>query len=133
MMVDNPKSVKSLEEKLRKELDKIPAFNQWLSVKTTLDLLENGTMSNGVKSMPRNGFEMPDKFSEDLTWRQKVMFAVFDINSGFIADIVDQLKKLGAKQGDDFLYKRVSITASKLREDGFLRRKKEGKLVKYFI
>ena len=132
-MSDQLKIVRTLEERLRKELEGNPTFAQWLSVKTTLDLLSNGVSANGMKTPAVNGYAIPDKYTDDLTWRDKVMFAMSEIKEGYIPAIISELKKNGEKKDDDFLQKRVSVTASGLREDGYLRRYKTGKQVKYFL
>jgi len=132
-MADDVKSVQQLEEKLRAQLEQSDLFKDWQSVNKTLSLLKNGYSLNGSETATGNDLVIPQEFSEDLTWREKVLFALGKIKSGFISDIIKELRKHGIKETDDFLNKRISTTASKSKSDGLIGGKKVGKQAKYFL
>jgi hypothetical protein len=136
-MSNNFKSVEELEKSLREKLEQSELFKQWISVQTTLSLLgkSNGVEENknSLKDLPEEGLVIPKEYSEELSWRGKVLFVLSQIKGGFISDIIKELRKQGVTASDEFLNKRISTTASKLKTDGYLKGKKIGKQAKYFI
>ena len=55
------------------------------------------------------------------------------LKNAFVSDIVPELTRLGDKNEEAFLTKRVSVTASNLKRDKELGAKKVGKKSRYFI
>ena len=128
------KPLREKERELRSKLEANPLFKQWEGIQSTISLFQNGEMVNGSKPASGNGLDVPLEFSQDLSWNRKVLFALSKIKTGFITDIIEELKRHGAKEDDDFLAKRISTMASKLKtEHGLIGSKKVGKKAKYFI
>lgn len=129
--------ITKLEQKLRLKLEQTDLFKDWQSVKKTMALLSLETSVIEAIEPPEpatgNRLEVPNVYNESLSWRERVYFAISQIKSGFISDIIKELRKHGVKENDDFLNKRISTTASKLKSDGYLIGKKHGKQAKYSI
>ncbi len=132
-MDDFLKTLIQKEKELRLELEQTPLFKQWEGIKTTIALFQNGheQAATNEESKPK----IPKTYNDsELTWKEKVLFALSKIGEGSVADMVVELKKLGAKEKDDFLTKRVGITVSNLKvKDGVVDAKMDGKKGVYFI
>ena len=115
------------EQELSKQLD---------SIRTTIAIFQNGeaakVFNDGVTGMPSNTI-VPDIYSDELTWKERVLFALGVLKKGFVTEIVDELKKHDTKADRDFLIKRITITASNMKADKVLGATVFGRKFKYFI
>ena len=134
-MDDFLKTLHDKEKELRLELEQTSIFKKWEGVKTTIALFENGQSSNGVSNNPQPGIQQPATrvaipkayHNDELTWNEKVIFALSKLGEGSVADIVDFLKKQGAPEDVEFLTKRVGVTASKLNVNEKINSRLEGR------
>ena len=132
IMDENIKKLKEIEKELELKLKKNPVFIQLEGIRKTIALFQTGNSENGSQFASK--VEIPKSYDdENLTWKAKVLFALNKIERGFVSDIVIQLKKLGAKEDDEFLTKRVGVTISNLKADGIIDGEIIGKKGSYFI
>jgi len=130
------------EKELRQELERTPIFKQWEGVRNTIQLFANGHTAEylamdesliGSKKNKQNDEEggdplfAPTVYSEAETWRQKIVFAIRQLKQSGTTDIVTYLKKQGETMDEDKLLKRVGVTVSRLKSDGDIKCKLEGK------
>ena len=140
-MEDVLKSLKVIEKQLRENLEKLPLYKQWDSVCVAISNFENPNNYSKdtkigvvVKSViNRKPLNIPFAYSDELTWRDKMLFALNDTVEGSIKDIKNVLLKNGSTDSEDAIEKRVSTTASAMKREGILDAKYEGKKAKYFI
>ena len=114
------------EQELIKQLD---------GIRTTIGLFMNGNSLNGRSvdsSEVLDTPNIPGSYSEELTWNEKLLYALNRIKTGFVPDIVDELSKV-SKQEKEFLLKRITVTASNLKKNKILGAKAYGRKHKYFI
>lgn len=135
------KPLLELEKELRRKLEENPLFIQWNSLKTTIGLLENGVPTSaitpaatiGAQKVYGGGIAIPVSYSEKLTWREKILFALYILKQGTVHEIIAELKKNGVNETDEFLQKRVSTMASAMKSDNILDATFVGNKAKYFI
>jgi len=127
------KTLKEKEKELQTELEQNPLFKQLELVRATILGFQNGHSENGVQS--KSELDIPSNYSiEDMTWREKVLFALKKLGQAFISDIVEFVKKQGEKESDEWLDKRIGVTISRLKKvEGVVGVKLYGKKGKYFI
>lgn len=127
------KKLHQKEKELREQLEQTPVFKQWESVRTTISLFASGEDTNGHSSNGENGAsEIPKAYTDELTWKQRVLFVLSKIRSGYVEDLARELIKVGMDDTEENISKRVSTTASNLPTD-LVGKQKIGKKVKYFI
>jgi hypothetical protein len=104
------------------------------ALKTTIKLFQNGT-SNDVDGheVKEHKTVVPKKYEDATTWNSKILFALGNIQSGFVKDIVDELLKHSKDVESDVLFKKVTALASNLKSKKILGAKPVGKKYKYFI
>lgn len=125
------KVLKQKEKDLIDEFETTELGKQLKGIRSTISLFENGYSNSDVLSHS-NGIEIPATISEAQTWDSKILFALNNIKSGFVDEIVDELVKHGVDK-DDNLKRRVSVGASSLKRKGKLGGKSVGIKTKYFI
>ena len=131
------KSLRVKEKELLQQLEQVPIFKQLEGLRTTIALFQNGTSvdgpNNGKPTLPED-FRIPTEFSDELSWRGKILFALSRIKSGFIPDLITELRKHGIDETDEFLTHRISTTISKLRNSSdLISTKKMGRNAKYTL
>ncbi|MBS1917587.1 MAG: hypothetical protein JST87_15055 [Bacteroidetes bacterium] len=139
-MEDNLKALLEIEKNLEFQLKQNPIFVRLESIRETIKIFKNGHSVNGKDSIARivepiviTTTTIPDKYDTDLTWKKKVVYVLKIIGKGYISDIVKELKKLGEKESDEWLTKRVGITISHLRTEGTVKAKFIGKKGEYWL
>lgn len=138
-MSDFITTLKDKERELRGELELTPIFKKWESVRSTISLFEEGQMGdiNVTKPLvltnPRNGRKIPTEYNTDLTWRERVLFIVNELDKPSIVEIIAKFRSYGASETDAFLEKRISTMASALKREGYLDATYSGKKAFYFI
>lgn len=132
-MNDFLKTLKAKEKDLEIELSNDPRFKQLEGIRSTIALFENEASENGNHS-EFQGKGIPTEYSANLTWREKVLFALNKLGKTFLKNVVDFLKKQGETETDDWLSKRVGVTLSRLKKvEGIVGVRSVGKKKAYFI
>jgi hypothetical protein len=127
------KALKLKEKEIIEEIETTELGKQLKGIRSTIALFENGSSNSDVMAHT-NGVEIPKTFQDAVTWNGKVMFALHKIGSGFVDDIVAELKKYNISgETDDSLKRKVSIYASSLKTKKQISGKPIGIKVKYFI
>jgi hypothetical protein len=116
-------TLKEKEKELSKQLE---------GLRSTIELFQNGHSSNGALEVEPERSLVPAEFEDALTWNQKVLFALGKIQTGFVQDIVNELKK-HMKLDEETLFKRVTGIASTLKGKKIIGGKSVGNKTKYFI
>lgn len=132
-MDDFLKTLIEKEKEFRAKLEQTPLFKQWEGLKTTISVFENGSLTNGSEHSTSKGLVIPTVYSDDLSWSKKILFALGQLNAGFVSDIIAELRKNGVKESDEFMTKRISTTASSMKKKKILGSKSVGIKEKYFI
>lgn len=125
------KALKLKEKELIEEIETTELGKQLKGIRSTISLFENGS-SNGDLFSGSSALEIPKTFGEAVTWNGKILFALNKIGSGFVNDIVEELKKHTNESAEE-LKKKVTVQASNLKSKGLIGGKTIGIKTKYFI
>lgn len=127
-------TLREKEKELAKELESLPLFKQLEGIRSTIHLFQNGSSYKETPMVADAVTVVPEEYNDEtMTWNQKILFALQGIKEGFVPNIVKELKRLGCPETDEFLMKRVSVTASNLKKEKLIKSVSYGKKVKYFI
>lgn len=124
--------LKAKEKELEAQLSQNSIFKQLEGVRTTIALFQNGTSENGHEPTLQT-IKIPAEYSSDLTWKERVLFVLNKLNTAYVSQIVEELKRLGAKDSEEALSKRVGVTVSAMKKKKILGVKWVGKKGEYFI
>ena len=133
-MSNNKELLKALrlkEKELIEEIETTELGKQLKGIRSTISLFENGS-SNADLLGSSNGLEIPKTFNDAVTWNSKILFALNKIGSGFVDDIVEELRKHTNESAEE-LKKKVTVQASSLKSKGQIGGKPIGIKIKYFI
>ncbi|MHB8261779.1 MAG: hypothetical protein ACYDCN_14505 [Bacteroidia bacterium] len=92
------------EKEVYKELQNSTLFKQWESLKTTIQLFKK---SDSVFVPIKSDENIPTEYNTDLTWAEKVLFALNRINEGFPEDITNEILKFETETDKEDVFKRV--------------------------
>lgn len=132
-MEDYIEKLTAIERELYQELEKSDVFKRWQSIKNAVAVFKNGhsvpaASSNGtpvVAPVPNN---IPSIYSTELTWRQKLLFALRELGKEVsVATLVTYFQQKGEAMEEDALLKRVGVTTSKLRAEGEIKIRLDGR------
>lgn len=117
-------TLRKMERDLRQQLELSPIFTKWKQITQTIEVFANGNGLQVKANDPEEEEEdedslpIPDTYSiDDMTWRQKIKFAIKKLGECSVADMVKFLQKQGETMEEDKLIKRVGVTASRLNKD----------------
>jgi hypothetical protein len=129
MMDTKDSFLTTLFEKER-QLDK-----QLEALRTTISIFQNGhpvSVSGDYVEVEKVN-EVPKTYEDANTWKEKILFALGKIQSGFVQDIVDELLKYSKNESSEVLFKRITQYCSTLKKKKVLGAKTVGNKFKYFI
>lgn len=125
-------TLKEKEKELLNELKESAIYKKWESVKTTISMFEGNNLKAIENSLFNNEIEDDIIYDENLTWKQKVLYALnkLDGKAGYKSDIIKELQKVD-KNSEVDLEKRVGVTISVLLKNKTLHIiQKSGKKIK---
>jgi hypothetical protein len=126
------KTLRTKERELELELSLNPLFKKLEGIRSTIALFESGEVENGQQ--PKSQLtDVPLEYSDQLSWRQRLLFVVNKLKNPYSSEIIAELKKLGAKENDEFLIKRVGVMLSSMKKKRLLGVRTVGNKFKYFI
>jgi hypothetical protein len=124
------------EAELMAKLEESPIWKQITGIRSTIELFKNGDGSNGHSTlMPEKSSSTPPatEYPINGSWVAKILFALNSLTSGFVEDIIHELKKHETFEIDDeTLYKRISQNCSVAKKDKKIEGVKIGTSVKYY-
>ncbi len=123
------------EKELRAELERTPLFRQLEALRATISLFEGKehiqshrvVIINPNAKFAGGGFGISDHYSSEMTWNEKVFYALSKLGESTVSGIVEYLKMQGAVEDEEFLKKRIGVIASKLNVTGKIRMRAEGR------
>lgn len=131
-MGDTLTTLKAKAQELELELSQNPLFKNLEAIRLTISLFENGISENGSERESKL-IEIPKEYKDDLNWREKILVALGKLKVAAPVEIVSELKRLGEKQEEVWLHKRVSVMLSYMKRKKILGVKTVGGKTKYFI
>jgi hypothetical protein len=112
-------TLKEKEREVFNELKKTPLYKQWEGIKTTISLFE-GKDTAGVTEADLIQETPNIEYDPNFTWAEKVLYGVSKIGSGFVPDIIKEIKKVDPDEDDELMEKRVGNMVSVLISKGKL-------------
>lgn len=138
-MDDFLKTLKDKEKELQAKLAADPTFQQLESIRQTITTFQGTPKIAEIQSIriPTGKVKIPKLYdSEELTWKEKILFVINKLGQALTSEIVSELGELGEADGKEtgFLNKRVSVMLSAMKnQDGIIDSRSEGKKSVYFI
>ena len=135
--LDFLKTLRDKEAELVSQLEQSPLFKQIQGIRSTIALFKNGDTVNHENAGAVIG-DLPGKdqgkdYPVNGTWEAKILFALNEIRSGYISDIMKIIDHHEPETYDEeTLYKRVSQNSSVLKKNGKITGIKNGTSVQYF-
>jgi hypothetical protein len=132
-MEDYIQQLMAIERELYQELEKSDVFKRWQSIKSAVAVFKNGhaipaVSSNGTLVTTPVPNSIPSVYSHELTWRQKLLFALRDLGKEVaVSTLVTYFQQKGETMEEEALIKRVGVTTSKLRSEGEIKIRLDGR------
>lgn len=131
MYTDNDSDFLTVLQEKEAELQK-----QLAALRVTIEMFGKQQLNghNGDHKRQETGKtkNIPKTFEEAVTWNAKILYALNKIESGFVQDIVDELKK-NMTDDDNTLFRKITTNASAMKGNKILGAKKVGMRYKYYI
>jgi len=135
------KTLQDKEAELLAKLEENPIYKQIVGIRSTIELFRSAENSNGnghaiTTTTPpiRNVRTLIPVYRAEGTWESKILFALDEITSGFVEDIIAVMRREEPTldMDDESLYKRVSQNCSVLKSNSKIDGVKNGLKVKYY-
>lgn len=105
-------SLKEKEKQLYEELKDTTAYKKWQAIKMAVNVFEGKENDNDSIDISTAHETHKIEYDQTFTWQEKVNYALNNITSGFISDIVNELKKFDEEKDEEVLHRRIGATVS---------------------
>ena len=130
-MDNNNAFLSTLKEKEKELQDQLEALRTTIKMFEKPGLIVGATEAKPLE-MGLDNKQIPKSIDEALTWNSKILFALGNIGSGVVQDIVDELRKY-LDEDEAVLFKKITGYASTLKKNKVLGAKPYGNKFKYYI